>query len=192
MVQLAIFTAIEAVFCFTILGSIPVTVGICMTLSHIPPLVAAITIGKRAGMFIGGVFGVCSLLVWTFMTPNPAVAFAFTPFAPNGNIMSLIIVLVPRILFPLIAGLIYDVFKKHSPAPVAAIVAGIVGTLSHTLMVLSLIFVSFKDSEAVGGDYIMFIIAWAGINALIEIALGGFFCGALIVPLNKVNKRKTA
>lgn len=187
MVQLAIFTAIEAVFCFTVLGSIPIG-PIVMTLSHIPPLVAALTLGKRAGMFVGGIFGVCSLLVWTFMCPNPAVAFAFTPFMPNGNFMSLVIALVPRILFPLFASLIYDALKKHSAKPVAAVIAGIGGTFVHSLMVLSLIFVSFSNDPTVGGDYITFVIAWAGVNALIEMALGGFFCGALIVPLSKVNK----
>ena len=87
-IQMSLFTAIEVLFCFTVLGSIPISPGIVATLAHIPAIIVALTLGKRAGAFIGAVMGICSLIVWTFMPPNPAVAFAFSPFVPNGNVWS--------------------------------------------------------------------------------------------------------
>lgn len=186
--QLGIFTAIEVIFCFTPLGSLPITPAIVATLAHIPALIVAITLGKVAALYMGGVMGICSLIVWTFMPPNPLIAFVFTPFAPNGNIMSLIICIVPRVVFPLLAAIIYEKLKSRVKAVPAAIIAGAVSTLAHTVMVLGLIFVSFYGSAAVGSDFVVFIMAWAGINALVEIAIGAIICGALILPLNRVNR----
>ena len=189
LAQLGIFTAIEAVFCFTPLGSMPITPGIVATLAHIPALVVALSLGKRAGLYMGAVMGIFSLIIWTFMPPNALVAFCFTPFAPNGSIMSAVISIVPRTLFPVAAAFVYEKHRNRIKAVPAAIAAGAVGTFAHTIMVLSLIFIAFFGNEVIGSDYISFILAWAGLNAVFEIIIGALVCGALIVPINKVNRR---
>ena len=189
-VQMSLFTAIELLFCFTVLGSLPLGPGIVATLAHIPALVAALTLGKKAGAFIGVVMGISSLIVWTFMPPNALVAFAFTPFAPNGNFWSLLISVVPRFVFPIFAAWLFDVIRKRRGLVLSASVAAGAGTLLHSLLVLSTIYLVFHGNEVVGGTYTDFIVAWGGLNAVMEIVVAIIIVGALIVPLTKVNKNR--
>lgn len=190
LAMLSIFTAIELIFCFTALGSLPIVpgAGIVATLSHIPVIIVALTMGKWAGMYMGAVFGVSSLIVWTAFPPSPLSAFAFSPFAPNGNFMSLIICIVPRVLFPLFTSLIFILLKKKLSPAASAGIAGGIGTFLHSFMVLSLIFISFRNAEAVGGNYILFIVAWAGVNALIEIAIAAILSALLTPSLLKIRR----
>lgn len=189
-VQLSLFTAIELLFCFTVLGSIPISPGIVATLAHVPALIVALTLGKRAGAFIGAVMGISSLIVWTIMPPNPLAAFAFSPFVPNGNLWSLIICLAPRIFFPVLAAWIYEALKKRKGIFLSATVSASLSTFAHSLLVLSGIFLAFYGQEIVGGDYTAFLVAWGGLNAVIEIAVAAIIAGAVIVPLTKLNVQR--
>jgi uncharacterized membrane protein len=190
LVELSILAAIEIIFCFTPLGSLPVSPGIVATLAHIPAIVAALILGKKGGAIIGGVMGISALIIWTFIPPNPLVAFAFSPFAPNGNIFSLLIVLLPRILFPVIVAWLYIVLKKRMHISVAAALAAGIGTAAHTLMVLSGIYLAFHGNAVIGGAYVDFIIAWAGVNAIIEILAAVIVAAAVVVPLEKIKSRQ--
>ncbi len=187
-VQMSLFTAIELLFCFTFLGSLPISPGIVATLAHIPALVAALTLGKKAGGFIGAVLGISSLIVWTFMPPNALVAFAFSPFAPNGNFWSLLISVVPRFIFPVFAAWLFETLRKRRGLVFSASIAAGAGTLLHSLLVLSGIYIAFHGNEVVGGSYTDFLVAWGGLNAVMEIAVAVIVLGALIVPLTKVNR----
>lgn len=188
LVQLALFTAIEVVFCFTPLGSLPITPAIVATLAHIPALVAAFALGKWAALYMGGVMGICSFIWWNTIGIAYPTAFVFTPFAANGTFMSVVICIVPRVVFPFLAALIYEALKGRLKTVPAAAIASVAGTLIHSILVLGMIYISFYDSSAVGNDFIAFIIAWAGLNAVAEIIAAGVICSALVVPLDKVNK----
>jgi len=189
-VQMSLFTAIEVLFCFTVLGSLPLGPGVVATLAHIPALIVALTLGKKAGAFIGVVMGVCSLVVWTFMPPNALAAFAFTPFAPNGSFWSLMICIVPRVLFPIFAAWLFEVLKKRGKLVLSASVAAGTATFLHSLLVLSGIYLAFHNNPAVGGNYTDFIVAWGGLNAVMEIVIAVVIAGAVIVPLSKINTRR--
>lgn len=191
-VQMSLFTAIELLFCFTVLGSLPLGPGIVATLAHIPALIAAMTLGKKAGAFIGLVLGISSVIVWTLMPPNPLVAFAFSPFVPNGNVWSLLISVVPRFVFPIFAAWLFDTLKKRKGLVLSASVAAGAGTFVHSLLVLSSIFLAFHGNEVVGGSYTTFLVMWGGLNALIEIVLAVIIVAAVVVPLSKINTRRTS
>lgn len=195
LVQMALFTAIELLFCFTFLGSLPLGPGIVATLAHIPALVVALTLGKKAGAFIGAVMGISSLIWWTFIapgTPSAVAAFAFTPFAPNGNFWSLLICIIPRFMFPIFAAWLYETLRRHRGLVLSASVAAGAGTLLHSLLVLSSIYLVFHGNPAVGGNYTDFIVAWGGLNAVMEIVVAIIVAGAVIIPLTKVNRTKQA
>jgi len=189
-VQMSLFTAIELLFCFTVLGSLPIGPGIVATLAHIPALIAAMTLGKKAGAFIGLVLGISSVIVWTFMPANPLVAFAFSPFVPHGNIWSLLISVAPRFVFPIFAAWLYETIAKRKGLALSASAAAGAGTLLHSLLVLSGIFLAFYGSDVVGGSYTAFLVAWGGLNAVIEIVLAVIIVPAVVVPLAKLNARK--
>lgn len=189
LVQLAVFTTIEGIFCFSPLGSIKMP-GIVATLAHLPALVAAISLGYAGGAVIGGVMGLSALYIWTFMPPPGAapVAFVFTPFVQGGNIFSLLICVVPRVLFPLVAVFAYRRLRSWKiNVPFSGTIAGVVATFAHSLMVLGTIYLAFNGSKFVGKDFIPFIVAWGGVNALMEMAVAAVVMGALTYPLVRLN-----
>lgn len=195
-VQLALLTAIEILFAFTPLGYLKITPAIGATLAHIPVIVAAIVLGKVAGLYMGGLFGLLSFITFTFLYPADPMAPAFTPFAENAILgkswLSLVIVFLPRILLGLITAIIYQWLEKvfkHKNTPIAATLSAIIGTLLHTLMVLTLIYIIFGSVyNADGSKYISFIIAWAGVNCLCEIGVAAVVSASLVVPLKKILK----
>lgn len=79
LAQFALLLAIELIFCFTPLGSIPIVPGLVVaTLAMVPVVITAILLGTGAGAAMGFVAGLCSFLVWSFITPAPT-SFVFTP-----------------------------------------------------------------------------------------------------------------
>lgn len=195
-VQLALLTAIEILFAFTPLGYLKITPAIGATLAHIPVIIAATVLGKWAGLYMGSLFGVLSFITFTFLYPADPMAPAFTPFAENAILgkswLSLIVVFLPRILLGIFTALIYEGLEKlfnNKGTPVAATLAAIIGTALHTLMVLSLIYFIFGSVyNTDGSKYINFVIAWAGLNCLCEMAVAAIVSGSLIIPLKKISK----
>ena len=104
--QFSLLLGIEAITCFTVLGSLPITPAIVATLAMVPVIITSILLNTWAGTLMGLIAGVFSLIVWTFMPPGPA-AFVFTPAVEPGNFFSLIIVIVPRALVGTFSGLLY-------------------------------------------------------------------------------------
>ena len=188
LVELALFVALELIFCFTPLGSLPITPGIVATLAHIPALIGGLVLGWKAGLTLGAVMGLSSLYIWTVTPPNPLIAFIFSPFVPNGNIWSLVIVLVPRTIFPALAFLCFVWLCRKIHPILAAGIAGGVGSALHSILVLSLIYGAFHGQEAVGGVYTDFLVAWGGLNAVLEIAVAVVVCLALVYPLMGLQK----
>lgn len=209
MVILALFTAIELLFCFTPLGSLPLGPGIVATLAHIPALIIALTMEKRHALYMGLLMGICSLIVWTFMPPNPLYAFAFSPFAPYGNFMSLIIAIVPRAVFPVFACALNDILKKKIKIVASAAISSIAASILHSVLVLGGIYIAFTGnpeitqyiSDKVDPDAVqatltgvstniaVFLTAWGGVNAIFEAVIAGLVSAAVIIPLNKIRNR---
>lgn len=187
LTQVSIFSAIELVFCFTFLGSLPITPGIVATLAHLPAIIAALALGYLAAAILGGVMGISALIVWTFMPPNPIIAFVFSPAFEHGHIGSALISVVPRVLFPIITVYLFRLLRKRLPLVASASIAAAGGTLAHSVMVLSAIYLAFHGKDAVGDSLINFAIAWGGVNALMEIVIAAVVGAGIIVPLSKIN-----
>ena len=119
LVQFAVLLAVEAVFCFTVLGSLPAIGPIVATLGMIPVIIASLLLGWRYGSLMGFFAGFFSFVVWSFMPPNALIAFVFSPLYTlgtySGNFGSLLICFVPRILTGLFPDLIHKWFLKLMP-----------------------------------------------------------------------------
>lgn len=196
LAQFSILLAIEAIVCFTPLGSLPALGPIVATLSHVPVILTAILLGPYAGALMGFFFGLFSFLVWTFTPPMPPIAFAFTPFYSlgqvQGNAWSLVICFIPRILIGLFAGLIFMTAKNRRKleAPMAA-VGGIIGSLTNTLLVLGGIWLFFGPQYAQGAGFLystILKVLGAAIltSGLPEAAIGGFLAAAVAVPVRRI------
>jgi uncharacterized membrane protein len=155
LVLTAMFTAIIIAMAFVpYLGYIPLGF-MNATIIHIPVIIGAIMLGPKAGAFLGGIFGLTSLLNNTF-NPN-LTSFVFSPFYQSeygkGGISSLIICLVPRILIGVVAYYVYIGVKRLVKAKkrdnaIALIIAGLAGSLTNTLLVMNGIYFLFGQSYA--------------------------------------------
>ena len=137
----------------TPLGFIPIG-PINATTMHIPVIVASIILGPRLGAFLGGTFGLISLIRSTFI-PTP-LSFVFSPFIPvigtdQGSWKALIIALIPRILIGVVPYFVYKGIQrltKNKVSPLSLFLAGIAGSLTNTILVMNLIYFLFQQDYA--------------------------------------------
>lgn len=177
--KLCFLFALEIIFCFTPLGSIPISVVVA-TLSMVPVIICGIVIGKNSGLFMGFTFGLFSFIYWTFIMPNHPTAFLFTPFSQfteyKGGIGSLIICFAPRILAGALPGIIMTL--KISNEQIKMIIASIVGSLTNTIFVLLFIFIFYGNEyiTIMGNSIIQIIKATVLVNGLAECIVCAIIC----------------
>ena len=143
LVLAAVIAAIIVIMAFVpFLGYIPLGFMNATTV-HIPVIIGAIILGPKYGAFLGLTFGLTSLWKNTFM-PNPT-SFVFSPFVTmgqfHGNLGSLVICLVPRILIGVVAYYVYRLFmrtlkNRRNKQGTALFAAGVAGSLTNTLLVI--------------------------------------------------------
>lgn len=198
LAQFSMLLAIEAIVCFTPLGSLPALGPVVATLSHIPVIITAILLGTGAGTAMGFFFGLFSFIVMTFTPPGPT-AFVFTPFYSvgefKGNFLSLVICFLPRILIGLVTGLSYlalkKVFRKYKNKNAFVYgISGFLGSMTNTLLVLGGIYLFFGKAfaSAVGVEYKLLLGLIGSIvltSGLPEAALGAVLAYAICSPLKK-------
>ena len=174
------------------------------TTVHIPVIIGAIILGPKYGAFLGLTFGLTSLWKNTFM-PNPT-SFVFSPFVTmgqfHGNLGSLVICLVPRILIGVVAYYVYRLFmrtlkNRRNKQGTALFAAGVAGSLTNTLLVMNLIYVFYGEAyieasgkaAALGYTVILSII---GINGVPEAIIAGILtlCIGKVLLKKNVRERK--
>jgi uncharacterized membrane protein len=196
LAQFAMLLAIEAIVCFTPLGSLPAIGPVVATLSTVPVIITAILLGTGSGSAMGFFFGLFSFCVWTFTPPSP-IAFLFTPFytlgSVRGNFWSLVICFAPRILAGTVTGLCFGFLTrlKCKCKPVFAYsISGILGSLTNTFLVLGGIYVFFGKSYAtVIGQSFNALLGLIGLTILTsgipEAAIGAVAAYAICYPIKK-------
>ena len=198
IVQFAILLAIEAIVSFTPLGSLPALGPIVATLSHIPVIVTAITMGTGAGAAMGFFFGLFSFLHMSFIAPSP-MSFVFTPLYSvgefGGNYWSLVICFVPRILIGVVAGLSYRFLSKPLKDNFFSYTfSGILASLTNTLLVLGGIYLFFGKQFAsvnkIGFELVLSVLGMMVLTSGIpEAIIGGILAYGVGKPLNKMKSK---
>ncbi len=180
LVQMSLFCAIILILAFTpFLGYIPLGFTRA-TIIHVPVIIGAIVLGPKKGAFLGFLFGLTSLFNNTF---NPtATSFVFSPFYSagdvNGNFFSLLICFLPRILVGVVPYYVYNwvkalFHKRPNAQAVPLILAGILGSLTNTLLVMNMIFLFFQRDYAAANNQApevlyTFILTLIGVNGVPE------------------------
>lgn len=113
---------------WTHLGFIPWVTGAALTIMHVPVIIGAVLEGPVVGTAIGLIFGLFSLLQATLAPTGPVDVWFQNP----------VISVLPRLFIGIVAWLGYKALKNVNE-PLALIVAGILGTLTNTILVLSAI-----------------------------------------------------
>ncbi|MBO7710471.1 MAG: ECF transporter S component [Lachnospiraceae bacterium] len=150
MVTLALMAAIVILLANTPLGMIQLPV-IKATTVHIPVIIGAVLLGPAAGAFLGGVFGICSMISNT-QAPT-LLSFAFSPFLSTtgfaGVVKALWISIGCRIMIGVVAGWAWRGFKKlRIPGPIALAATGFIGSMTNTVLVMGSIFLLFARQYA--------------------------------------------
>ena len=164
MVSTALMAAIVILLANTPLGMIQLPI-IKATTVHIPVIIGAILLGPVSGAFLGGVFGVCSLISNT-QAPT-LLSFAFSPFLSTtgipGVFKALWISIGCRIMIGLLAGLLWQLFRKiRVPAYIGLPVTGFFGSMVNTVFVMGSIYLLFArqyaDAKQVGMEAVFGLI----------------------------------
>lgn len=122
-----------------VMGYIPIP-PLNPTIIHITVIIAALTLGTRDGMILGGIWGIaCIVRAFTFPT-TPLDILLFT---------NPIIAIVPRILVGLVAGYSYQKLKLTRLKDLTSmIIAAVLGSLTNTFFVLFFIYLIYGQAYA--------------------------------------------
>ncbi|MEY8446279.1 ECF transporter S component [Enterococcus ratti] len=149
----AMFLAVMILLAVTPLGFIPIG-PINATTMHIPVIIASIVLGPRLGAFLGGTFGLISMIRSTVVqTP---LSFVFSPFIPvigtdHGSLKALLIVFIPRLLIGVVPYFVYKGILKLSSNKchtASLFLAGLAGSLVNTILVMNMIYFLFQKDYA--------------------------------------------
>lgn len=166
--------AVSVVLAVTPLGYLPWFGGASLTVMHIPAIVAAVLEGPWAGVSVGLIFGVTSL-----------VKAAVAPIGPLDPLFTNPLVSVlPRLVIGLAAWAVYAAFRGRFRA-VAAALAGAVGSFVNTVLVLTMLgwTAAAQISGVIGVEPGALPAVLAGIavsNGLVEAAAAAVFTAAIV------------
>lgn len=150
MAGVAMMAAIVVLLANTPLGMIPLVVTKATTV-HIPVILGAILFGPLAGGILGGVFGVCSVIINTF---TPALtSFAFSPFMSttglSGAVKALWVAVGCRILIGVVSGWLWRALSRTRMNSWTALsIVGFTGSMVNTVTVMGSIFLLFTQQYA--------------------------------------------
>lgn len=150
MAGVAMMAAIVVLLANTPLGMIPLVVTKATTV-HIPVILGAILFGPLAGGILGGVFGICSVIINTF---TPALtSFAFSPFLSttglSGAVKALWVAVGCRILIGVAAGWLWRALSRTRMNSWTALsIVGFTGSMVNTVTVMGSIFLLFTQQYA--------------------------------------------
>lgn len=150
------------------------------TLLQLPVIIASILYGPRIGAILGGFMGLISLVTNTVLL-TPA-SYLFSPFVENGQLTSLIIAILPRVLIGVFPYFVYQWVTNRF----GLVLAGVIGSLTNTVFVLSGIFIFF--SSVYQGNLKALLAAIVSTNAMAEMVIAGLVCSAIVPRLMTLKK----
>lgn len=189
LVLLSVLCAILLAMSFTPLGYL--TIGpLAISLNMIPVAIAAVALGPIEAAILGGIFGITSFLQCLGIggtSPMGVILFEINP------LMAFVQRFVPRVLAGLLSGLAYRGIRRLAGHSLASFITGFCAALLNTVLFMLALVLLFGSTEYLqnliaGRNIIVFICAFVGINAAVEMAAATFAVGAVGVALNKAKQ----
>lgn len=182
-VQAAVLAGICVMLSLTGIGFIRIP-PMAITYVHLPVILGTIIIGKKQGLFLGFVFGLCSIYQNAVMPTSP-ISFVF---------LNPLVSVLPRVLIPVMVILTMEMLNKTkmNTTTKVAISAGI-GSITNTVVVLAMIYfiyaAQYAQKLAMPVDAVIgALVATACVNGIPEC----IFMIILTVALYKALKREIA
>ncbi len=181
------------------IGYIPINPAINVTIIHIPVIIGSIILGPKKGALLGFAFGLSSFIKNTFFSTS-AMSFVFSPLTHIsvgyylGALYSLIICFIPRILVGVVPHYVYKLLKKKIPDSISLFVSGVLGSLTNTILVMSLIGILFSKeyTQMLGEKAANGIFYFIGItictNGILEAVVAAVLCAVIVKALVKARK----
>ncbi len=188
LVVCGVFAALIVVLTFTPLGYIQTGLGFAITTIHLVTILGASLLGIKAGAFLGAFWGVLCV-VKAFMEP----ILANIPF------QNPLVSVLPRIMVGIVTALVIGLlFKTKLPKAVSLVIGAIAGTLTNTVLVITMlnVFGGFETlALGISTTLTAIVSTLITINGVIEIAVAVILVPSLYFaiekPLGKVlNKQK--
>lgn len=187
MVTLAMLSAILLMMSFTPLGYLNIG-PLAISLNMIPVGIAAMALGPAGGAFLGAVFGITSFMQCIGIGGTSAmgvILFEINPF------LAFVQRFFPRLLAGLLSGFVYLGMKKLTNSTLAGFITGFCAALLNTALFMLALIVCFGHTEYVQGliagrNVIVFICAFVGINAVVEMLAATAVVGLVGRVLNQV------
>lgn len=153
--------------------------AVAITLIHIPVLIGAMSFKNyKLALISGATFGVAS---WFVAMTRPTVP---TDFIFQNPMVSI----VPRILFALIACVIYvQLAKRMKNDTLAALIATVIGCAFHTVSVLGMMYL-FGDKALFPGGFFNLLMGVIMANGWIELIIAALIVPPVVFGLRKVAK----
>lgn len=128
--KIAITGALGAISCLlglTHWGFIPWFGGVSLTIMHVPVIIGAVLEGPIVGATIGLIFGIFSMVQAAIAPSGPADVWFTNP----------LLSILPRLFIGPLAWLAWIALQRWQP--VGLVIAGVVGSLTNTILVLGMI-----------------------------------------------------
>ena len=179
MTIMALMTAVLLIFACTPIGTIPIG-PLSISMNMIPVAICAVAMGPAGGAVAGAIFGLLSFLQ-CFGIGIPSgmgiILVGINPF------LAFIQRFVPRLLDGLLLGYIFRAVSKKN-VYVACAVTGFFSAFLNTVFFMTALVLLFGNTEYVQGliagrNIIVFICAFVGVNAVVEMVVATLITGAV-------------
>ncbi|MFD2212306.1 ECF transporter S component [Metabacillus endolithicus] len=167
------------------LGYIPIG-PLSLTIIQVTVIIAAIVLGTKEGAIIGGIWGMITF-IRAFVAPTSVIA----PIVFTNPLVSVL----PRILIGVVAAYVFHkMLSKKLNETVRMSIAGVLGSLTNTVLVLGLIYLFYREPYANFLELdmeqllpaLMTIVATNGIT---EAIISGLLTPIISKPLLKLIKK---
>jgi uncharacterized membrane protein len=191
MVTTAMLCAILLMMSFTPLGYLNIG-PLAISFNMIPVAIGAIALGPVGGMILGGMFGITSFLQCLGIGGTSAMGVMLFEISP---VLAFVQRFVPRLLAGLLSGLVYQGIKKVGNTSVACFVTGFSAALFNTALFMTALVLLFGNTEYLqslmgGRNVIVFICAFVGVNAVVEMFATCLIVGVVGRVLSKFLVRR--
>ena len=189
MVQMAVLISIILIMSFTPLGYLKIGV-LSISLITIPVVVGAMTMGPKAGAVLGLVFGLSSFYQCFGMDAFGATLLGINPF------FTFLVCIPTRMLMGFLSGVIFKaLYKIDKTKFVSFFATGFLGAFLNTLFFIGMLMLCFGNSSylrEMQGDLnvFAFVLAFCGINGLVEMPMACIVGGGVAKALYRALKKQ--
>ena len=179
MTIMALMTAVLLIFACTPIGTIPIG-PLSISMNMIPVAICAVAMGPAGGAAAGAIFGLLSFLQCFGLGIPSGMGIILVGINP---FLAFIQRFVPRLLDGLLLGYIFRAVSKKN-VYVACAVTGFFSAFLNTVFFMTALVLLFGNTEYVQGliagrNIIVFICAFVGVNAVVEMVVATLITGAV-------------